>query len=103
MKKSMIVMAVVMLSLVGFLGVGTAGDMKAKAESMKGEVKAKTEEVKGEINAQMEEAKGNDVSATMELLRIKGMKVIVATMALGRTWRRMMVASPTPRALAART
>ena len=33
----------------------------------------------------------------------KGMRVSVATIALGRTWRNMMIQSPTPIARAART
>src|SRR5690606_12103555 len=47
--------------------------------------------------------KSSEVRATMEPIRMNGMNVTVATMALGRMCRSMMVILPTPSARAART
>src|SRR5690606_37403552 len=47
--------------------------------------------------------KSSEVRVTMPLLRINGMNVSVATMALGSMWRNMMTGDDTPSARAART
>src|SRR4051794_22460710 len=47
--------------------------------------------------------KSSEVKVVIEPFRMNGMKVIVATVAFGNTWRQMMTGSETPRARAART
>ena len=57
----------------------------------------------GEPKGRPKPRKSRAVSVTTEPLRMNGRKVSVATIALGSTWRNMMVRSPTPSARAART
>src|ERR1044071_4547015 len=47
--------------------------------------------------------KSSEVRVVIEPFRMNGMKVIVATVAFGSTWRQMMTGSETPSARAART
>ena len=57
----------------------------------------------GEPGGRPKPRKSSEVSAVMPPIRMNGMKVSVATMALGRMCRSMMVKLPTPSARAART
>src|SRR5690606_5107869 len=57
----------------------------------------------GEPGGSPRPRKSREVRATIELLRMNGMKVRVATIALGSTCLNMMVTSPAPSARAART
>src|SRR5262249_34147141 len=57
----------------------------------------------GEPGGSPKPGKASEVSVVIEPLRMNGRNVIVATVAFGSTWRRIMTRSATPRARAART
>src|SRR5665213_2684653 len=57
----------------------------------------------GEPGGRPKPRKSSEVRVVIEPLRMKGRKVSVATIALGRTWRQMMTGLRTPSARAART
>src|SRR5439155_3759504 len=57
----------------------------------------------GEPGGSPKPRKSSEVRVVIEPLRMNGIKVIVATIAFGSTWRRMITPSETPSARAART
>ena len=57
----------------------------------------------GESAGRPKPRKSSEVSRVIDPVRMNGRKVSVATIALGRTWRRTIVRSPTPSARAAVT
>src|SRR6185437_1466663 len=57
----------------------------------------------GEPGGRPKPRKSSEVRVVIEPVRMKGMKVMVATMALGSTWRQMILKLGTPSARAART
>src|SRR5579862_1658954 len=64
---------------------------------------AKSSPSEAEPGGRPKPRKSSEVRVVIEPFRMNGMKVIVATVAFGNTWRQMMTGSETPRARAART
>ncbi len=64
---------------------------------------ARSSPSEGEPGGRPKPRKSSEVSVAIEPFKMKGMKVSVETMALGMTWRIMIVRSVAPSARAART